>query len=213
MKSGEAGKRLGAQGASLGMIALACVAIAAGCKTNAGTTAGAGGGATTGQTSSQSTSTGSPEDMYFSCKESGIVEPVLNGPGYNAMTGFTGTPKSSYVVSSTVLYVPADPDPKNGVFTKSFPPILTQLSSAPGVIAFALGNDAGCNSWRTLVVWDSQDSMMKFVTSGQHAVVMPQVKTMSEAGKVTNWMATPTDVMALTWEVARTHLAAVPPLY
>ena len=216
MKSGEWGMRLGRGRATAGMIAFACGAIVVGCKTNAATTTtttGAGGGATTGQASAQSSSTGSNEDMYFNCKESVIVEPVLNGPGYDAMTGFKGTPQSSYVVSSTVLYVPAKPDPKGAAFTMAVPPVVTQLSSAPGVIAFALGNDATCNSWRTLVVWDSQDSMMKFVTSGQHAVVMPQAKAMSEAGKVTSWMATPSDVMALTWEVARTHLATVPPLY
>ncbi len=136
---------------------------------------------------------------------------VLNGPRYNATTGFKGTPQASYIVSTTALYVPAD---KADAFNKTFPPVLEQAEAAQGLVAFALGADTGCNIYRTLTVWDSQEDMMKFTASGAHAAAGPMVKSVSEAGKVAMMEhPAPDEVKALTWEVARAQLTMVDPLY
>lgn len=150
------------------------------------------------------------EDPYaplYACEEVGFAEQApLSGPGYDAETGFVGTPQSSYVVHTTQIYIRPD---KQGEFFLAAGKVANQLATTEGLVAFAVGTDDGCGVARTMGVWTSEEALYAFVGSGAHADAMAKTADLSFTGRTTHWDATPEDVQSLTWDVARAKLDAV----
>lgn len=167
----------------------------------AGATGGAGDGGA-----------GGPADYsaLYACEEVqfGEAKP-LSGPGYDPMTGFVGTPQSSYVVHATQIYLrPEHYDEFYGLAGK----VVAQLASTEGLVAFTIGSDDACGVARTMGVWSSEEALYAFVGSGAHAEAMAKTSALTFTGRTTHWDATPEDVEALTWDVARAKLEDVDPL-
>lgn len=176
---------------------------------------GSGGGATTGATASSTssgTSSGAGLPAAYACEEKAFVEArPLSGPGYDpAQGGFVGTPKPSYVFSTTQIFVGSD---QSQAFLADVGAIVTQLGSTPGLVAVGFGQDAQCGDYRTVSVWESEEDMMAFVNSGAHAKAIVDAPTVSQTGRVTFWTGTADDVKSFTWDVARQRIADVSPFY
>ena len=53
--------------------------------------------------------------------------------------------------------------------------------------------------------------MYAFVTTGAHATVMGQTTSMSLTGRVTHWVATPSEIEPMMWDRALEKLGDVEP--
>lgn len=173
-----------------------------------GTGAGASGGATGAGAEGAG---GAPDySSLYACEEVefGEAKP-LSGPGYDPMTGFVGTPQSSYVVHATQIYL--RPEHYNDFYAEAGK-VVAQLASTEGLVAFTIGSDDSCGVARTMGVWTSEEALYAFVGSGAHAQAMSKTAQMTFTGRTTHWDATPEEVEALTWDVARAKLESVAPL-
>ena len=187
-------------------IMTALLVLAAACGDEASD--GAGGGGTDG------TGTGGgggeavdPYAHLYSCDDAAFSEArPLSGPGYDPMTGFTGTPKATYVVSATQIYV--RPEEQNEFFSQ-VGKVVGQLAETPGLVAYALGSDATCGDSRTIAVWESEDALYEFVGSGAHVAAMQLAPDLSFTGRTTHWDATSEEIGALTWDKAHEKLAEI----
>jgi Domain of unknown function (DUF3291) len=63
---------------------------------------------------------------------------------------------------------------------------LTQVKKSPGFKGGSLLVDRSWTFW-TMTVWDSQDSMRRFMTSGSHRVVMPHLLDWCDEASVVHW--------------------------
>ena len=61
-----------------------------------------------------------------------------------------------------------------------------QVASAPGFKAGSLLADRGWTFW-TLTVWDSQESMRRYMTSGPHRTAMPRFLDWCDEASVVHW--------------------------
>jgi len=142
-----------------------------------------------------------------------VIEPDLDiGPmGGSAVDEETGLYKleegQEVVVSSTYGI------PKRAAEGGGLPPgyqdlmgrIIQQLQGQPGLLALQLGNSPGCNSGRTLAVWESEELMYKFVMSAPHLEAMSSANELLKPGyAVTHWSARKQDDISL--EAAVDHL-------
>lgn len=188
-------------------IGLAGAALA-GCADDEAAPAGVGGAGGTGAGGTG----GAPPDVaaYYACAETGFAEArPLSGPGLDPETGeLVGAPQASYVAHATQIYPKAD---KEKDFFGLVGPVLQQLEETPGLVAYALGSDEGCGVQRTMGIWESEEAMFAFVTSGAHATAMGSTLTVSITGKTTSWTVSADEVAALDWDVARGKLDAISP--
>jgi hypothetical protein len=63
---------------------------------------------------------------------------------------------------------------------------ISQVKHAPGFKGGALLADRSWTFW-TLTIWDSQDSMRRFMTSGSHRAVMPHLLHWCDEASVVHW--------------------------
>lgn len=134
----------------------------------------------------------------------------LVGPGIAPGQGLLGERQASYVVHTTQIY--ARPE-KAQAFMEVVGSVIAQLEETPGLVGYALGTDPACGVARTLGVWASEEAMYRFATSGAHLEAMGQFTDLALTGRVTHWNATPEEVEALTFDVARQRIATVDPGY
>ncbi len=180
--------------------------IAAGCEDSASDSEGEGAAGPSGEGGGSGEQV-DPYEHLYACEDSAFAEAKpLSGPGYDPMTGFTGTPQATYVVSATQIFVKPE---KQDAFFAQAGKVVAQLGETPGLVAFALGGDASCGDSRTIGVWESEDALYEFVGSGAHLTAMQQANDLGFTGRTTHWNATPDEVEALTWKGAREKLAAV----
>jgi len=165
---------------------------------------GGAGGAATGNGGAGGAADDDPYAELYACEETSFQAQPLSGPGYDAATGFVGTPKSSYVVHTTQIYIRPE---KQGEFFQTAGKVAAQLGTTAGLVAFTVGTDSDCGVARTLGVWESEEAMYAFVGSGAHAEAMAKTASLSFSGRTTHWDATPEEVQALTWDDARGKLA------
>jgi heme-degrading monooxygenase HmoA len=154
-----------------------------------------------------------PADPYaemYECEEVmfGEAKP-LSGPGYDPETGFVGTPQATYVIHTTQIYTRPEQESE---FMSTAGKVIAQLGSTEGLVAFTLGGDDGCGVSRTMGVWTSEEALYAFVQSGAHLEAMSKTGQLSYTGKTTHWDATPEEVEALTWDVARAKLEDIDPI-
>jgi len=187
-------------------IMTALLVLAAGCEDEASDDSGGGGPDGTG-TGGGGGEAGDPYAHLYSCDDAAFAEAKpLSGPGYDPMTGFTATPKATYVVSATQIFV--KPEQQDAFFEQAGK-VAVQLTQTPGLVAYALGGDATCGDSRTLAVWESEDALYEFVGSGAHVTAMQMAPDLGLTGRTTHWDATSEEVKALTWDKAHEKLAAI----
>ncbi|NUO53987.1 MAG: hypothetical protein HOV80_34510 [Polyangiaceae bacterium] len=187
-------------------IMTALLVLAAGCGDEASDGGGGGGGEGTGAGGGGG-EVADPYEHLYACDDAGFAEAKpLSGPGYDPMTGFTGTAKATYVVSATQIFVKPE---KQDAFFQQAGKVAVQLGETPGLVAFALGGDTACGDSRTMAVWESEDALYEFVGSGAHVTAMQMAPDLGFTGRTTHWNATGEEVKALTWEKAHEKLAAI----
>ncbi len=166
---------------------------------------GVGGGAAGG--AGQGGQGGDAGDAYaamYDCQENNFVETKpLSGPGYDPETGFVGEPQATYFAATTQIYVAAD---AQEAFISASGPVIQQILKTPGLVAWTVGGDTDCQVNRTMTIWESEDAMYSFVTSGAHAEVMGQVTELSLTGKTVHWVITPEEIETQTWDTVRAKL-------
>jgi heme-degrading monooxygenase HmoA len=184
--------------AGLAMAALAAVACG---DDDSGAGGGAAGGAGQG---GQGGDAGDPYAAMYECEETNFAEvKPLSGPGYDPETGFVGEPQETYFAATTQIYVAAD---AQEAFISANGPVIQQIAETPGLVAWTVGGDADCLVNRTMTIWESEEAMYAFVTSGAHAEVMGQITELSLTGKTTHWVTTPEEIEAQTWDTVRAKL-------
>jgi heme-degrading monooxygenase HmoA len=146
----------------------------------------------------------------YTCEELVFAEAKeLSGPGYDPTNGFVGTPQASYVVHATQIYYRPEGETE---FFQLAGKVAAQLAQTEGLVAFSLGTDDTCGVARTMGVWASEEALYAFVGSGAHAEAMAKTSDITFSGRTTHWDATPEEVEALTWDVARDKLEDIEPL-
>lgn len=192
------------RGVGGGLLATALVLSACGDDSSS-----SGGGAAGGAGEGGSGGAGDPYAAMYACEETNFAEAQpLSGPGYDAETGFVGEPQATYIASTTQIYVAPE---KQKAFLDASIDVIGQLADTPGLVAFSVGGDTECQVNRTMSIWESEDAMYAFVTSGAHAVAMGQLTELSLTGKTTHWTTTPEEIEAQTWDTVRAKLAEEDP--
>lgn len=83
--------------------------------------------------------------------------------------------------------------------------IIQKLQTQPGLLALQVSSSERCKSGRTLAVWESEDLMYDFVTTGPHLEAMSAAEELLQPGyAVSHWSASSPDQMTLT--AAPAHL-------
>lgn len=157
----------------------------------------------------ESTGGGIDVDALYDCEEPSfqVIQP-LSGPGIDPMTGSLVPPmQESYVLHTTQILVRPE---KLEDFLALNMPIFEQLGQTEGLVGFALGMEPNCGFSRTMGIWESEQAMLAFVTSGAHLQAMARTTEVSVTGRTTSWTAT-ADEMPLTWEMALAALDGVEP--
>ena len=93
----------------------------------------------------------------------------------------------SYLFSTTYLRLRREPAAQMR-FGQLMEPILADLMSRDGLVAFSLGGSDACGVARTLTVWRDDSAMLGFVTSAAHGAAVRSVSEVSRGGSlVTHW--------------------------
>lgn len=145
--------------------------------------------------------------------EADLMAMPLAGPGVDPASGKLRAPKSgAYVVSSTYLTLPGTAAAGQR-FGQLMGPIIERLKTQGGLVAISTGTAAGCNTARTLTVWECLDAMYNFVASSAHSAAVAVVKDVSRGQSlVTHWEeADPTKVSFSTAALKLTAISG--PLY
>jgi heme-degrading monooxygenase HmoA len=144
-----------------------------------------------------------------SCVEDDFVGQPLAGRGYNPDQGLTGPLQDSYIASTTFLIL--NPD-QTARFEELTGALAADLQTREGLVAVGFGQSQKCGTVRTLAVWASEQAMTDFVLGDAHAAAMAEVSVVGLNGAVTHWEVTP-DEIPMSWELARTKIAAVEAIY
>lgn len=172
-----------------------------------GDTGDSGGGA-----SSTGGSGGPDLAELYACEEPdlAIVQPLV-GPGFDPETGALLEPVADeYVVSTTQILPKADSESQQAFFELS-DGVIAQLMQSQGFLGFSLAAEPTCGFARTLTVWESEEAMYAFVSTGAHAEAMGQTFAVGVTGRVTSWTAPAEDVPP-SWEDAIAKIAEVEPI-
>src|SRR5437016_2945001 len=78
-----------------------------------------------------------------------------------------------------------------------------QVRKAPGFVTGALLSDQCWTFW-TMTVWESQESMRAFMTSGAHKLVMPHLLNWCDEASVVHW--TQPEATLPSWTEADAHM-------
>lgn len=189
-------------GLMVSMVLAACGAPEAG--DSSGSSSEAGEASETGEASG---STGAAADPY-ACVETMRQEfGPLAGPGWDPVSGPLDPKQATYVVHSTQILVKPDQVER---FSQLLDPVMAQLQSSEGLVAYTAAQDMNCGWSRTLGIWRSEEAIYKFMASGAHLAAMSETTTISFTGKVTHWTV-PADQLPVTWADAEAQLAMVAP--
>jgi quinol monooxygenase YgiN len=149
-------------------------------------------------------------DALYACEDPNfVVFQPLSGPGIDPETGAFLLPmQDTYVLHTTQIL----PKPEQlETFLELSQAVLEQLSETEGLVGIGLAQEPNCGFFRTMGVWEDEQSMIAFVGSGAHAQAMIQTSAVSVTGRTTVWTAAAAE-MPLTWEMAIAEIADVEPL-
>jgi hypothetical protein len=113
-------------------------------------------------------------------------------------------PATTYRVSTTVLYL-QDGDTPFQTFNQKIGPILGEMATMDGLLAWHLGSSEKCGAQRTITVWRDIDAMYRFVGSPAHVDAMGITSDVARDARVTSWDSVGADV-ALEWADYRPRL-------
>lgn len=176
----------------------------------ADTTAGA---ADDGTSAADSSGSGGPDiAALYDCEEPELmIAQPLAGPGIDPETGALLDPiAGEYIVHTTQILPKSDADSQQAFFGL-VGAISAQLMQTPGLVGFSLAVEPNCAFARTLGVWESEEAMYAFVSSGAHLDAMGQTFDVGVTGRVTHWTAT-AEELPPSWESAVARLSEVDPL-
>ena len=105
-----------------------------------------------------------------------------------------------YIVSSTYGIPKRDAD--GGYLSPRYQmlmgAIVQTLQTQPGLLALQVSSSDSCGSGRTLAVWESEELMYDFVTTGPHLEAMSAAEELLQPGyAVTHWTASSRAEMSL----------------
>jgi heme-degrading monooxygenase HmoA len=145
-----------------------------------------------------------PADEYADCVKGELESDMatslpLAGPGVKPDTGELSP--GTYVVATT--YLALQPG-KLDTAIELAGPVVENAFTLPGFVAVTLAGSGGCNSLRTITVWDSEEAMFAFVASPAHTRAMAQTSAISRGTSNTiTWDGSDSTV---TWEEAARQL-------
>ena len=116
--------------------------------------------------------------------------------------GLVDSLQTEYVVAATRAVVKPERDED---FMSLGLNVVAQVASQSGMIAYATG-EGSCGDRFTLSIWENEEAMYAFVTSGAHASAMAQSAELVHEGSTTHWTASEAEVNALSWDDAQQHL-------
>lgn len=129
------------------------------------------------------------------------------GRGVDPATGALAP--GNYVMASTYIRQKLDPQTDEPLQELSEGVIRAMLES-PGLVAFSVASSESCKSSRTFTVWESEEAMYEFVSSGAHAAAMPVFGRFSRGGGgFTHWSGGEADA---TWARAAEELGKEAPI-
>ncbi|GAB4568408.1 MAG: hypothetical protein Tsb0020_21830 [Haliangiales bacterium] len=144
-----------------------------------------------------------------SCAEDDFRAAPLMGAGYNPESGFTGPVQESYIAHTTFLILRPEAGER---FNQLTGPIIADLETREGLIAYSLGSSEQCGTVRTMGIWASQEAMYDFVLGPAHSAAMAESAVVGENGATTSWEVLP-DEIPMSWDLARRKIGETTALY
>jgi hypothetical protein len=139
-----------------------------------------------------------------------VVQPMF-GPGFDPETGEMVEPLADeYVVSTTQILLKPDPAAQETFFELNNA-VVAQLMQTPGFLGVSFASEPNCGFARTLGVWESEEAMYGFVTTGAHLEAMGQTFEVAVTGRTTSFTL-PAAQMPPSWDVALEQIADVAPI-
>lgn len=134
-----------------------------------------------------------------------IAQP-FQGPKWDMSKGLTDKSlKGPFIAATTDIIVKNDSAAQD-LFNNDFNAVQTELKTSPGLIGYSLDEVIGGDDYRTLTVWEDEQSMVNFVTGKAHAQAMSDVGKIGQHGEVTSWNVDLKD-MPPTFDQAKKELA------
>lgn len=125
----------------------------------------------------------------------------LEGPGYTEAGGFL-IDADTLVVAVTYADIASG---QRGAFDDHVDAITAQADASPGFVARSLrGKVPGREVW-TLTVWEDEDSLLGFATSGAHLEAMSAYVELTDAAYSQTWTID-ADEMPVDWDDALARL-------
>jgi quinol monooxygenase YgiN len=143
------------------------------------------------------------------CAEDDFESSPLAGAGYNPETGLVGPAQDKYIAHTTFIIL--DPDQMQR-FGQLMGPVLADLETREGLVAYSLGLSQKCGIGRTVGIWESEQAMAAFVVSDAHLAAVAEAPVVALNGAFTHWDITP-DEVPISWDTAREKIAKSPALY
>lgn len=132
-----------------------------------------------------------------------IAQP-FQGPKWDMNKGLTDKSlKGPFIAATTDIVVK---DGAQDLFNKDFNAVQDELKTSPGLIGYSLDFVVGGDDYRTLTVWEDEQSMVNFVTGKAHQTAMSDVEKIGKHGEVTSWNVDLKD-MPPTFDQAKQELA------
>jgi heme-degrading monooxygenase HmoA len=134
-----------------------------------------------------------------------IAQP-FQGPKWDMNKGITDKSlKGPFIAATTDIIVKSDSAAQD-LFNKDFNAVQDELKTSPGLIGYSLDFIVGGDDYRTLTVWEDEQSMVNFVASKAHATAMGNATKIGQHGEVTSWNVALKD-MPPTFDDAKKELA------
>ena len=125
----------------------------------------------------------------------------LEGPGYNETDGLL-IDAEELVVAITYADVAAG---QKRAFNDHVEAVVEQTEESPGFVARSLrGEIPGREVW-TLTVWEDEESLLAFATSGAHLEAMSEYAALTEVAESRTWTIDASE-MPVDWDDALLHL-------
>lgn len=192
---------------------IACASSLSACPADDAGSDDAAAGSSSTTVAEDSGSTGEDVDLaeLYGCEEPelAVLRP-LAGPGYDPQTGLVGEPQDSYVMHTTQIMLRPDGEAQ-GYFFELNDAVSQQLETTAGLVGYSLAIEPTCGFLRTMGVWESEEAMYGFVTSGAHLEAMSHSTEVAITGRVAHATVTPEQLQSDLWPTAIATIAEVAP--
>jgi heme-degrading monooxygenase HmoA len=135
----------------------------------------------------------------------------LTGPGLTISGELTTDAPGPFTVSTTKLILKEGDRDAQGLFDDNMEAMNAVVQEAPGLVAVAMSQTIGGATYRTLSVWESEETMLEWVVGETHGEAMAALADHADpTSSVTSWQLTRAELeaQAPTWDDAKAHLDA-----